>query len=83
MGLTRIPVRTYFFVSQVGMLLGTVIFVNAGAQLSQCEFSGRYFLAETFSFFYRVGNSSPVCQKNYFFFKVPKGLSSLPQTRAL
>ncbi len=30
MGLTQMRVRTYFWVSQVGMLAGTVVYVNAG-----------------------------------------------------
>jgi len=34
MGLTRLPLRTFFWISQVGMLPGTVLFVNAGTQLS-------------------------------------------------
>ncbi len=33
MGLTRIPTRTYYWVSQVGMLAGTLVYVNAGTQL--------------------------------------------------
>jgi len=37
MGLTSIPVLTYFFVSQLGMLAGTAVFVNAGTQLAQIE----------------------------------------------
>lgn len=37
MGLTSIPVLTFFFVSQVGMLAGTFVFVNAGTQLAQIE----------------------------------------------
>ena len=37
MGLTTIPVLTYFFVSQLGMLAGTAVFVNAGTQLAQIE----------------------------------------------
>lgn len=35
MGLTPIKTLTYFFVSQVGMLLGTMAYVNAGVQLSK------------------------------------------------
>jgi pyruvate/2-oxoglutarate dehydrogenase complex dihydrolipoamide dehydrogenase (E3) component/uncharacterized membrane protein YdjX (TVP38/TMEM64 family) len=35
MGLTRMPVRTFFFVSQAGMLLGTIAYVNAGTQLAR------------------------------------------------
>ncbi|MEI6485806.1 MAG: FAD-dependent oxidoreductase [Sphingomonadales bacterium] len=34
MGLTPIPTLTYFWVSQVGMLLGTIVYVNAGTQLA-------------------------------------------------
>lgn len=34
MGLTPIKTRTFFFVSQLGMLAGTAIYVNAGTQLS-------------------------------------------------
>lgn len=37
MGLTPMKVRTYFLVSQVGMLLGTAVYVNAGAELGQIE----------------------------------------------
>ncbi len=35
MGLTTIKVKTYYFTSQVGMLIGTAIYVNAGVQLSK------------------------------------------------
>lgn len=34
MGLTKIRVATFYVVSQIGMLLGTIAFVNAGTQLS-------------------------------------------------
>ncbi len=34
MGLTRLPVRTFYWVSQVGMLAATVVYVNAGTQLA-------------------------------------------------
>ncbi|RUO58995.1 FAD-dependent oxidoreductase [Pseudidiomarina insulisalsae] len=37
MGLTKIKARTYYWVSQVGMLLATAVFVNAGTQLAQVE----------------------------------------------
>jgi len=37
MGLTPIPVRTFFWVSQLGMLPGTIVYVNAGTQLSQLQ----------------------------------------------
>ena len=34
MGITPIPLRTFFWVSQLGMLPGTAVFVNAGKQLA-------------------------------------------------
>jgi uncharacterized membrane protein YdjX (TVP38/TMEM64 family) len=35
MGLTRMPLRTFYWVSQLGMLAGTVVFVNAGKELAK------------------------------------------------
>jgi len=37
MGLTPIKTWTYFWVSQVGMLAGTAVYVNAGTQLAQID----------------------------------------------
>lgn len=37
MGLTPIKTFTYYIVSQVGMLAGTAVYVNAGLQLSQLD----------------------------------------------
>ena len=35
MGLTPIPVRSFYIVSQIGMLMGTAVYVNAGSELAQ------------------------------------------------
>lgn len=35
MGLTQMKTRTYYWVSQLGMLAGTLVYVNAGTQLAQ------------------------------------------------
>ncbi len=40
MGLTRMNGRTFYWVSQLGMLPGTVVFVNAGTQLAAIEQPG-------------------------------------------
>ena len=40
MGLTPIRTWTYYWVSQAGMLLGTVVYVNAGTQLARIETIG-------------------------------------------
>ena len=37
MGLTAIPTRTYYLVSQAGMLAGTLVYVNAGTQLAKID----------------------------------------------
>ncbi len=51
MGLTPMRARTFYWVSQVGMLAGTLVFVNAGTQLAQLEsLSGILSPALLFSF---------------------------------
>ncbi|NDY42831.1 TVP38/TMEM64 family protein [Dissulfurirhabdus thermomarina] len=37
MGLTRMPVWTYYWVSQVGMLPATIVYVNAGRELARID----------------------------------------------
>ncbi len=37
MGLTKMKASTFYWVSQVGMLLGTAVFVNAGTQLAKID----------------------------------------------
>ena len=37
MGLTKMRLRTFFWVSQIGMLPGTMVFVNAGKELGKID----------------------------------------------
>ena len=37
MGLTRLKVGVFYLVSQIGMLAGTIVFVNAGTQLAKID----------------------------------------------
>jgi uncharacterized membrane protein YdjX (TVP38/TMEM64 family) len=37
MGLTPISTFTYFWVSQIGMFLGTIVYINAGVQLAELD----------------------------------------------
>ena len=46
MGLTRLRLWTYFWVSQLGMFAGTVVYVNAGTQLAQIESASGIFSSE-------------------------------------
>lgn len=40
MGLTPLKTRQFFFVSQIGMLAGTIVYVNAGSQLASIQSMG-------------------------------------------
>lgn len=37
LGLTSMPLRVFYLISQIGMLPGTIIYVNAGTRLGQLE----------------------------------------------
>ncbi|RJQ46836.1 MAG: TVP38/TMEM64 family protein [Nitrospiraceae bacterium] len=37
MGLTKMPLKTYYWVSQAGMLPGTLVFVNAGKEMAKID----------------------------------------------
>jgi uncharacterized membrane protein YdjX (TVP38/TMEM64 family) len=45
LGLTGMKARTFYWVSQLGMLAGTVVYVNAGTQLAQARIALRHPLA--------------------------------------
>jgi uncharacterized membrane protein YdjX (TVP38/TMEM64 family) len=40
MGLTRMPLLTFYWVSQIGMLPGTIVYVNAGKELAKIDSLG-------------------------------------------
>ncbi len=46
MGLTPLKLWTFFWVSQVGMLAGTLVYINAGTQLAQIESASGIFSGE-------------------------------------
>ena len=39
-GLTKMPLKTFYWVSQIGMLAGTMVFVNAGKELAKIDSLG-------------------------------------------
>jgi len=55
MALTPIRTVTFFFVSQVGMLAGTIVYVNAGTQLAQIESLGGILSPELIGAFVLLG----------------------------
>ena len=51
MGLTKMPLFTFYWVSQIGMLAGTIVYVNAGKELAKIEsFAGILSPSIIFSF---------------------------------
>ena len=58
MGLTALPVRTFYWVSQVGMLAGTVVYVNAGTQLAQLDSASGIFSPVLLGSFVLLGHLS-------------------------
>lgn len=55
MGLTQIRTMTYFFVSQAGMFLGTLVYVNAGVQLASITDVDDIFSFKTIASFSLLG----------------------------
>jgi len=55
MGLTRIPLRKYYWVSQLGMLPGTIVFVNAGKELGKIDSLAGIFSLELILSFALIG----------------------------
>ncbi len=55
MGLTQIRTVVFFFVSQIGMLPGTIVYVNAGTQLAQISSLKEIFSLELMLSFALVG----------------------------
>lgn len=55
MGLTSIRVGTFYWVSQVGMLAGTLVYVNAGTQLARIDSIGGILSPELMASFAALG----------------------------
>ena len=55
MGLTSIPAVTFYWVSQIGMLPGTVLYVNAGSQLGSVEHLSDIMSLKVFGSFVLIG----------------------------
>lgn len=81
MGLTQFPVWKYFIISQLGMLPATIIFVNAGTELSKIETIHQILSPQIFMAFILLGLVPMVLkglvgylrsQKNIRKFKKPK-----------
>jgi dihydrolipoamide dehydrogenase len=81
MGLTKIPVVTYFFVSQLGMLAGTAVFVNAGTQLGQIETLSGILSPSLLASFVLLGIFPLIAKKIVDVVKANKVLRSYPKPK--
>ncbi len=79
MGLTPIPVWTFYWVSQVGMLAGTVVYVNAGTQIAKIESLSGILSPSLIASFLLLGIFPWVARKAIEIFNQRKMLRNHPQ----
>ncbi|TWC45058.1 pyruvate/2-oxoglutarate dehydrogenase complex dihydrolipoamide dehydrogenase (E3) component [Pseudomonas sp. SJZ080] len=72
MGLTKLPVRTFWWVSQLGMLPGTLVYVNAGRELGQLNSLGGILLPSLIGAFLLLGLLPMLSRKTLEWFKTRK-----------
>ena len=83
MGLTKISVPMYFLVSQVGMLAGTLVYVNAGTQLAQIDNLADILSPALLMSFALLGGVSVVGQETGGYCSRPPSRCQVAQTRIL
>ncbi|UCF87166.1 MAG: TVP38/TMEM64 family protein, partial [Nitrospiraceae bacterium] len=77
MGLTKMPLRRFYWVSQVGMLAGPIVYVNAGKELGKIESrSGILSPPHIFSFVL-LGLFPILTKKSMAFYKKRKGIGAM------
>lgn len=76
MGLTRLHASTYFWVSQLGMLPATVVYVNAGTQLGQLESLAGILSPQLLGSFVLLGLFPLLTRKTLNYFNTRKQLRS-------
>lgn len=81
MGLTPIGTLTFFLVSQVGMLAGTVVYVNAGTQLAQIESLSGILSPDLIASFTLLGIFPLIAKKVVDVVKAKKVLKDYPKPK--
>tara|TARA_R110000868_G_scaffold175888_8_gene413151 strand:- start:6320 stop:8419 length:2100 start_codon:yes stop_codon:yes gene_type:complete len=72
MGVTRMKVSTFMWVSQLGMLPGTFVYVNAGSQLSQLESASGILSPQVLGAFVLLGIFPLIAKKILGFIRAKK-----------
>lgn len=78
MGLTKMPLFTYYWVSQVGMLPGTAVYVNAGTRLGELESLSGILSWEIIGSFALLGIFPLAAKKGLGWYRARKGLKASP-----
>jgi uncharacterized membrane protein YdjX (TVP38/TMEM64 family) len=81
-GLTRMKLFTFYWVSQVGMLAGTAVYVNAGVQLGQIESPGDILSFELLASFALLGIFPLVAKKAIGWYRARQGKKPVPTSAA-
>jgi uncharacterized membrane protein YdjX (TVP38/TMEM64 family) len=76
MGLTKMSLFKFYWVSQVGMLPGTMVYVNAGKELAKIESVKGIFSPSLIISFALIGIFPITVKKLIAFYKVRKGMTS-------
>lgn len=76
MGLTKMPLKTFYWVSQVGMLAGTAVFVNAGKELGKIDSLSGILSPTLIASFVLLGLFPLAAKKSIAFYKKKKGIAA-------
>ena len=74
MGLTKMPLKTFYWVSQVGMLAGTAVYVNAGKELGKIDSLSGILSPGLIISFVLLGLFPITAKKSIAFYKKKKGI---------
>jgi pyruvate/2-oxoglutarate dehydrogenase complex dihydrolipoamide dehydrogenase (E3) component/uncharacterized membrane protein YdjX (TVP38/TMEM64 family) len=81
MGLTPIRTWTFYWVSQLGMLAGTLVYVNAGTQLGELESTAGILSPELLASFILLGLFPLLAKRLLAFLKSRRALKGWPRPR--
>lgn len=81
MGLTPMRLRTYFLVSQIGMLPATIVYVNAGTQLAKIDSVGAILSPALLASFVLLGIFPLISKKFIDIMKSRKALSKFSKPK--
>lgn len=82
MALTHIRTATFYWVSQIGMLAGTIVYVNAGTQIAKIESAGDILSPVLIASFALVGIFPLIAKKVVTFMKARKVLRKYPEPKS-